>query len=183
MRQLVSATAFKILATLLVVSAVHGCTTKRDGRSYRWYHNTQARFNGFFYATEALREADEKIESLYEPNWDEILPLYLDTDEQSAQQVYPLMERAIEKSSKVVDQHTINASKRDRKYFKRPELNKWIDDNYMVIGKAYYYKEDFAKAEEIFMYLARTVDTDDAQAWAYSWLGRIYLKKEEFVKA
>ena len=183
MRQLVSATAFKILATLLVVSAVHGCTTKRDGRSYRWYHNTQARFNGFFYATEALREADEKIESLYEPNWDEILPLYLDTDEQSAQQVYPLMERAIEKSSKVVDQHTINASKRDRKYFKRPELNKWIDDNYMVIGKAYYYKEDYAKAEEVFMYLARTVDTDDAQAWAYSWLGRIYLKKEEFVKA
>ena len=165
------------------VAAIQSCTTKRDGRAYRWYHNTHARFNGFFYAKEALKEADVKIESLYEPNWDEILPLYLDTDERSAQQVYPLMERAIEKSSKVVDRHTINASKRDRKYFKRPELNKWIDDNYMVIGKAYYMKEDYAKSEEIFLYLARTVDTYDAQAWAYSWLGRIYIKKGEFVKA
>lgn len=183
MRQIAPQTIVKSLLILLTVAAVQSCTTKRDGRPYRWYHNTHARFNGFFYAKEALKEADVKIKQLYEPNWDEILPLYLDTDDGSAQQVYPLMERAIEKSSKVVDRHTINASKRDRKYFKRPELNKWIDDNYMVIGKAYYMKEDFAKSEEIFLYLARTVDTNDAQARAYSWLGRIYLKKEEFVKA
>ena len=175
--------AIKVLATFMVVFTVHGCTTKRDGRPYRWYHNTHARFNGFFYAKEALREADVKIKESYNPNWDEILPLYFDTDDNTAQQVYPLMERAIEKCSKVVDKHTITASKRHRKYFKRPELNKWIDDNYMVIGKAYYYKEDYAKSEEIFLYLARTVDTNDAQAWAYSWLGRIYLKQGELVKA
>mgnify|MGYP001246767484 CR=1 FL=1 len=183
MRQIAPQTIAKSLLFLLIVVAVQSCTTKRDGRIYRWHHNTNARFNGFFFAKEALVEADEKIESLYEPNWDEILPLYLDTDEKSAQQVYPLMERAIEKCSRVVDRHTINPSKRDRKYFKRPELNKWIDDNYMVIGKAYYMKEDYAKSEEIFLYLARTVDTYDAQAWAYSWLGRIYIKTEEFVKA
>ena len=170
MRQIAPQTIAKSLLFLLIVAAVQSCTTKRDGRVYRWHHNTNARFNGFFFAKEALVEADEKIESLYEPNWDEILPLYLDTDEKSAQQVYPLMERAIEKCSRVVDRHTINPSKRDRKYFKRPELNKWIDDNYMVIGKAYYMKEDYAKAEEVFLYLARTVDTYDAQAWAYSWL-------------
>ena len=183
MRQIAPQTIAKTLLLLLAVATIQSCTTKRDGRVYRWHHNTHARFNGFFYAKEALKEADAKIEDLYEPNWDEILPLYFDTDDQSAQQVYPLMERAIEKSSKVVDKHTITASKRHRKYFKRPELNKWIDDNYMVIGKAYYMKEDFAKAEEIFLYLARTVDTNDAQAWSYSWLGRIYLKKGEFVKA
>ena len=159
MRQISPQTILKTLLILLAVAAIQGCTTKRDGRAYRWYHNTNARFNGFFYAQEAIKEADLKIESLYEPNWDEILPLYLDTDEGSSQQVYPLMERAIEKSSKVVDKHTISASKRHRKYFKRHELNKWIDNNYMVIGKAYYMKEDYAKSEEIFLYLARTVDT------------------------
>ena len=128
MRQIAPQTIVRSLLILLAVAAVQSCTTKRDGRPYRWHHNTHARFNGFFYAKEALKEADAKIKELYEPNWDEILPLYLDTDDGSAQQVYPLMERAIEKSSKVVDKHTINASKRDRKYFKRPELNKWIDD-------------------------------------------------------
>ena len=108
----------------------------------------------------------EKILELHEPNWDEILPLFIETDDKSSQQVYPLMERAIEKSSNVVEKHTLRPSKRDRKYFKRPEMNKWIDENYTVVGTAYYMKEDYAKAEEMFLYLARTVDTQDAQAWA-----------------
>ena len=173
----------KSLLFFLAVVTIQGCTTKRDGRAYRLYHNTHARFNGFFYAKEAIKEADIKISEVYEPNWDEVLPLYIDTDEETAQQVYPLMERAIEKCSKVVDKHTLVPSKRNRKYFKRPEFNKWIDDNYTVIGKAYYMKEDYAKAEDIFLYLSRTVDTNEAQAWAYSWLGRIYLKQSEFIKA
>ena len=80
----------KVLFFFLAAVTIQGCTTKRDGRAYRWYHNTHARFNGFFYAKEALAEADIKIEEAYEPNWDEILPLYLDTDEETAQQVYPL---------------------------------------------------------------------------------------------
>lgn len=175
---------FRLLfLTIATVIVVQGCTNERDGRAYRIYHNTTARYNGFHYANEAMLEADKKIQELYEPNWDEILPLFIDTDESSAQQVYPLMERAIEKCSKVVDRHTMTPSKRDRKSMKWPEMNKWIDDNYTVIGEAYYIKEDFAKSEEIFLFLARTVDTRDAQAWSFSWLGRIYLRTENLVKA
>ena len=175
---------FKLLSVLFAaIVVIQGCTTKRDGRAYRIYHNTTAKFNGFYYANEAMAEAQKKIQDLHEPNWDEVLPLFLDTDENSSQQVYPLMERAIEKCSKVVDRHTMNPSKRDRKSIKRPEMNKWIDDNYTVIGSAYYMKEDFAKAEEIFLFLARTVDTPDAQAWSFSWLGRIYLRTDDLIKA
>jgi tetratricopeptide (TPR) repeat protein len=172
-----------LILTIATIFVVQGCSTNRDGRAYRIYHNTTAKFNGFYYANEAMLEADKKIQELYEPNWDDILPLFIDTDDNSAQQVYPLMERAIEKCSKVVDRHTMNPSKRDKKSFNWPEMNKWIDDNYTVIGQAYYMKEDFAKAEEIFLFLARTVDTPDAQAWSLSWLGRIYLRTENLVKA
>ncbi|PCJ81932.1 MAG: hypothetical protein COA49_02925 [Bacteroidetes bacterium] len=172
-----------LLVIIITTFVVQGCTTKRDGRAYRAYHNTTAKYNGFFYANESMAEAEKKIEDLYEPNWDEVLPVFLDVDENSAQQVYPLMERAIEKCSKVVDRHTMNPPKRERKSFKRPQMNKWIDDNYTVIGRAYYMKEDFAKAEEVFLFLARTVDTQDAQAWSYSWLGRIYLRTGNMVKA
>lgn len=175
-----------ITATLIVFTALmglQGCTTKRDGRAYRIYHNTHARFNGYYYATEALKEAEVKINELHEPNYDEILPLFIETEESSTQQVYPLMERAIEKCSKVVDKHTLTPSRRHRKHFRRPQFNKWIDENYTVIGTAYYLKQDYAKSEEIFRYLSRTVDTDDAQAWSYSWLGRVYLKTGNTVKS
>lgn len=172
-----------VIIALALLAGLQGCTTKRDGRAYRIYHNTHARFNGYHYAMLAMDEAEEKINELHEPNYDEILPLFIETEESSAQQVYPLMERAIEKCSKVVDKHTLKPTRRDRKNFRRPEFNKWIDENYTVIGTAYYLKQDYPKSEEIFRYLSRTVDTDDAQAWAYSWLGRVYLKTGNTVKS
>jgi len=167
------------LASLLVAS----CTTTRDGRGYRLYHNTTAKYNGFFYANEALAEADQKLLDLHEERWDEVLPLFLESDESNAQQIFPLMERAIEKCTRVVDRHTMAPPKQLRKSFNRPVMNKWIDDNYTVIGKAYYMKGDFARAEEIFQYLVRTVDGPDAEAWAFSWLGRTYMRTGDDVKA
>jgi tetratricopeptide (TPR) repeat protein len=159
------------------------CTTKRDGRAYRLYHNTTAKYNGFYYANEALDEADGKLEEMHEERWDEVLPLFLESDESTAQQIFPLMERAIEKCTRVVDRHTMAPPKRMTKSFNRPVMNKWIDDNYTVIGKSYYLKGDYPKAEEIFTYLSRTVDGDDAEAWSFSWLGRTHMRTGDEIKA
>ena len=62
-------TIFLTTAILLCVS----CTTKRDGRAYRLFHNTTAKYNGFYYANEAHAEADLKLEELHEERWDEVL--------------------------------------------------------------------------------------------------------------
>ena len=83
-------------ALALLLFAAAGCSNTRDGRAYRIYHNLHAHYNGFFYATEAMEEADETMYAEYEENWDEILPIFIPVDEQNAQTVYPLMERAIE---------------------------------------------------------------------------------------
>ena len=80
-----------------------GCSTTRDGLVYRAYHNMHAKYNGFFYANEAMEEADQVLYEGYKENWDEILPVFPPVDESTAQQVYPLMERAIEKCTNVVD--------------------------------------------------------------------------------
>ena len=45
------------------------------------FTTTPARFNGYYYATEALEDANEKILEFHEPNWDEILPLFIETDD------------------------------------------------------------------------------------------------------
>ena len=172
-----------ILTLSFVALSWASCTTKRDGRAYRLYHNTTAKYNGFYYANEAHAEADAKLEELHEERWDEVLPLFLEADESTAQQIFPLMERAIEKCTRVVDRHTMAPPKRMTKSISRPVMNKWIDDNYTVIGKSYYLKGDYAKAEEIFTYLVRTVDGDDAEAWAFSWLGRTHMRTGDEVKA
>ena len=50
-------------------------------------------------------------------------------NEDQADFLYPLMERAIEKCSRVVDRHAMTPPRSVQKDFKRPQLNRWIDDN------------------------------------------------------
>ena len=172
-----------LVVLVVALASLVSCTTERDGRAYRVFHNTTARYNGYFYANEALKEADVKLEEMHSERWDETLPLFLESNEETAQQIFPLMERAIEKCTRVVDRHTMAPSSRNRKSFKRPVLNKWIDDNYRVIGQSYYMKGDYPKAEEIFTYLSRTVASPDAEAWAFSWLGRTHMRTGNEIKA
>ena len=40
------------------------------------FHNTTAKYNGFYYANEAHREADLKLQEIHEERWDEMLPCF-----------------------------------------------------------------------------------------------------------
>ena len=176
-------TLFFPCVVALIALTLSGCSNTRDGVMYRVYHNTNARFNGYFYAMEAMDEAELTLREGYEENWDEILPVFPPVDESTAQQVYPLMERAIEKCTNVVDKHTMSPSRRDQKNIKRPELNKWIDENYDIIARAHLIKGDEEKALEIFQYLVRTLDYPDAQAWSNAWMARTYMAMGDRVRA
>ena len=167
----------------LTAMGLLGCSNTRDGRLYRLYHNMHAQYNGYFYANESMEEADESLREGYAENWDEILPIFFPIDADAAQQVYPLLERAIEKCSNVVDKHTMQPARRDQKDIKWPELNKWIDENYDVIGRAHLLKGDHEKAIEVFQYLIRTLDYPDAQAWSNAWLARTYMDMGDMVRA
>jgi tetratricopeptide (TPR) repeat protein len=177
--------AGRVVFSLLLVLTVFwtGCTTQRDGRFYRAYHNTTSRFNGFHFARLAMEEADQKLAESQEENWDEVIPLFLYGSEDQADFLYPLMERAIEKCSRVVDRHAMTPPSSLKKDFKRPQLNRWIDDNYTIIGKGHFYKGDFVKAEEVFKYLQRKHKEPDSQVAAGAWLARTYMALENMPKA
>ena len=175
--------SFFFFVSALFLLCLSACSNTRDGFMYRVYHNTNARFNGYYYAMEAMKEADVILKDGYEENWDEILPIFPPVDETTAQQVYPLMELAIEKCTNVVDKHTMSPSRRNQKDIKRPELNKWIDENYDIIARAHLIKGDEEKALEIFQYLVRTLDYPDAQAWANAWMARTHMAMGDRVKA
>ena len=108
---------------------VQGCTNKKDGFVYRQFHNTTARYNGYFYSKEAMREADMELEKKQKDDYDNVLPVYFYGTEEDAQVVFPLMERSIEKSSRVIERHKMDVSSKSAKKTKHPELNKWIDEN------------------------------------------------------
>ena len=47
---------------------------------YRLYHNTNAEYNGFFYAAEAMKEAEQVLYEGYEENY-QILLIFRSVDE------------------------------------------------------------------------------------------------------
>ncbi len=159
------------------------CTTRKDGFAYRVFHNTTARYNGYFYARLAMQEADVTLNAVHKDDYDEVLPLFVYGDEKDAEQIFPLMERAIEKSSRVIDRHKMEPMGSSKKNRKRPEMNKWIDDNYLLIGVAYFYKRNYPKAEEMFLYVSRKYKEADMQALSNSWLTRVYIQREQYGKA
>lgn len=171
------------LLTALLLLMIGSCTTERDGFLYRGFHNLTARYNGFFYANESMKEARVVLSDAHEEDYDKILPVFIYGDEETAQGIYPQMERAIEKTTNVIDRHTMNPPKRDRRDMKKPEMNKWIDDNWLLMGQAYFYKGNLFKAEEIFRYVSRKHKEPNIQAQSFTWLARVYIEREEWIKA
>ena len=78
-----------LFAILFVTTvALQGCSTKRDGRAYRIYHNTTARYNGFYYANEAMGhdKSDKQSEALNKDVTEQLEYLTLLVDEYLAKE-------------------------------------------------------------------------------------------------
>jgi tetratricopeptide (TPR) repeat protein len=86
------------------------------------------------------------------------------------------MDRAIEKAGVAIPRHSL--------YFKDKEYNKWIDDCYMLIGKAQFYKQDYANSRRTMEYLMKqyvgTHTELEAALW-YTWTSLQQKRYEDVV--
>ena len=83
------------------------CSTKKNTLISRTYHNITSHYNAYFYANESMKEGIAKLEKLHEDNYEEVLSVFKYGDEQNAKNIYPEMDRAIEKASSVIQKHEI----------------------------------------------------------------------------
>lgn len=104
-----------------------------------------------------------------------ILPVYVLPDEEGQKNLAPSMDEIIEKCSTVIDRHSME--------IKKKEHNKWIDDNFFLIGKANFYKGKYSTAQEMFSYVAKKYKTQESRYFAAVWLARTYIEQERYSKA
>ncbi|MBL4652205.1 MAG: tetratricopeptide repeat protein [Flavobacteriales bacterium] len=152
-----------------------GCSTEKNSPVNRTYHNVTAKYNGYFNAKESVKEGSKKLVETHKEDYENILPIYIYGDESDARSIYPQMDRAIEKSSNVINNHSM--------YIKKVEYCAWVDDSYFLIGQASFYKKDYEKAEEMLVYVANEYQEDPIHYDAMLWLARTYIEAEEFSKA
>jgi tetratricopeptide (TPR) repeat protein len=155
-----------ILGSILLFNS---CSTKRNTFIHRGYHNLTARYNGYYYSNESISEGVYKLEKANKENYDKILPVFVIPTNENVKSTFPEFDKAIKKSSLVIQRHAI----KDKKGDEIPTAGKWIDNNWINIGIAHYYKREFFSGVESFDYVARTYKTKDRYK-AMLWLARTY---------
>jgi tetratricopeptide (TPR) repeat protein len=165
----------KVYFFTCITALLIGCSTKKNTFIARTFHNTTAKYNGYFNANEIVKTGINGIESSHVDDYEKILPLFVYGDEEQARGLYPQMDEAIKKSSEVIDRHSM--------VFRNKEYCKWIDDNYLLIGKASFYKKDFPRAIELFNYVAKNYKEELIRFDAMLWLAKTYVEKGDYNKA
>ena len=134
-----------------------------------------SRYNGYFNAKEIFKATKKQVEEGHKDDFSELIPLFIYPTEEESKGLYPDMDKIVEKTSTVIDRHSM--------YINKKEHNKWIDDNYMLMGKARFYKQEYFVGEEIFKYVAKAFKKDDVKIDALIWLARTHVELENFNKA
>ncbi len=184
-----------IFGTFLFVLA---CSTEKNTFVTRTYHNITAKYNAYFNGKESFKAGLQKVDDSFEDDYTHILPIFKYGDENIAQSVAPEMERAIDKATKVIEKHSITAkpknlkkkkserkklTDKEKEYYSKTEYNKWVDDSYLMMGKAYFYEHEFMMAIKTFRYILREFKTDEVKYKALIWLVRIENERGEFKEA
>ena len=156
-----------LCAGVVLLYCVSSCTTKKNTFFYRAYHGTTTRFNIYFNGNESYKEAVELIDQSVVDNYTAILPVFPRPPKIEALKASPQLDRSIEKCSKAIKKHSM--------LIKGIEHCKPIDDCYLLMGKAYFQRQDFSDAMSVFTYILNTHKTGNVFPDANTWKARTNL--------
>ncbi|WP_161889379.1 type IX secretion system periplasmic lipoprotein PorW/SprE [Pontibacter russatus] len=153
-----------ILAGLLLAA----CSAERNNPLSKAYHNTTARYNGFFLAREKMRLMEEALQEQTQYDYNQVLPIYPAIDTTTAKAFEADLEDIKKKASHPIQYH---------------KNSKWIDNSYIQIGKANFYQLNFAEAVRTFKYVSAISKDEDDRHEALVWLMRSFMQLGEMENA
>ncbi len=162
----------KPLFVILLASAVFfsACSTSKNTVVHRAYHDLTARFNGYYYSTESIKDGEFKIEKNHRENYTKTLPVFVYPTSENAKSTFPEFDKAIKKSTTCIQRHAIKDSKGNE----IPSSGKWIDNNWINIGIARFYKREFFSGIEAFNYVVSTYSKSKDKYEAMLWMVKSY---------
>ncbi|MBP5711171.1 MAG: tetratricopeptide repeat protein [Bacteroidales bacterium] len=166
-----------ILLTAMAITVIlaASCSTRKNTGLNRAYHTTTSHFNINFNAKEALKKAEAEIANVTKDNYTITLPVYAYPSKEAITSALPSLDRTIEKSSKSIFKHSI--------FIKGKEYVKTMDDAYLLMGKAYFYKQDYQQAQRVFNYIISTHKNGNCKEEAAVWLTRCFIRQKYFPRA
>jgi tetratricopeptide (TPR) repeat protein len=135
----------------------------------------------------------QKLEYSREDNYNELLPVFIYSEKNQVGVIAGEMDRSIRKATKVLTMHSITAkpeipagktlSTKEREFYNQSEFNKWVDDSYLLLGKAHFHKHEFQQAGETFQFIVGNFPNGEPQFEARIWLARLAIEKNRAKEA
>ena len=163
------------MGCVIALLLLSGCSTKKNTLTRRMYHNLTSHYNIYFNGDMAIKDGEKQLRTTVKDDYTKVLRVYNYGTQQNGMAMNSTMDRALEKTSICVQKHSMNFGSRERV--------KWIDDAYLVMGKAHFYKHDYIPAKRTFDYVANEYNYNDIAHVANMWLIKTYIQTEEYPKA
>ena len=152
-----------------------GCSTKRNTFTRRAYHNLTSHYNVYWNGQHSLEEGDRQLKQNAKDDYSKILRVYNYGNKNEAMSLNAQMDRALQKTSICVQKHSMKFNGRERV--------KWIDDAYLVMAKAHFYKQDYIPAKRTFDFVSTEFSYNDIALVSSLWLAKTYIQTEQYSKA
>ena len=147
---------------------LNGCSQNSSSPLAVGFHNVNAKYNALFQANIKLQEVEKGLFDAHKDNYSQLLPILIPIDSNSAGAMGEQLIAIIKKASLVAERH---------------QNSKWLDDAYVLIGKARLLKQDYKNAIETFKYVNTNATSDKARDAALIGLMRCYTEQGEFQTA
>ncbi len=111
---------------------------KKFGWNRKVYQNLVTRDNYYFNASLRLKEALDRVSRSHQDDYSRLLPMY-PYDAKGLQSIHGDLDSIVQKAGIGIRIHD--------------PRGKWMDNLYLVVGKAYFYKNDFTNALAAFQFI------------------------------
>ena len=172
---------FHLYLTFVLVTILVSCSTEKNTFLNRSYHGMTAKYNGHFNAEELLNQALLTYNNSRKDDFYSILPISPIPNETEVKGMFPSIDTAVVKCSKVILNHSMPSA--EDMSSKEVEHNKWIDENWITVGKALFYRRDYDKALKNFLFVKLFFKKDPSRYISELWIARIYIEQNKYSEA
>jgi hypothetical protein len=158
----------RYLFICVITVVIASCSSERNTWTSKAYHNTTAHFNGYYYAAEEIAKIEQTILKSEVDDYNRILRLYPTFDSTLAKSYDKEIEEAVKMASLAIQRHP---------------NSKWVDDAYILVGKARFYSLDWGNAIQTFKHVNTKSKNPDAKHLAIINLIRTYIEHKEYNNA
>ena len=166
---------FSVLAILLAIMVLASCSTKKNKWNRRVWHNMTSHYNVWWNGNQSMKEGEKTLRDNVKDDYTKTLPVFNYGTKENALALNQPMDRTIEKDAICIQKHSMR--------FNNEERVRWIDDAFIDMGKAHFYKQDYVPARRTFEYAATQFRKSPDRFTATLWLAKTYIATKQYEKA